>query len=168
MITDRHNYDDGYISLVNLDLANLPKTILVEGESFCRKTEFHISIICAKRIAPIINQGNAVKVEAEIVQHFIEFTKEIPLTEFRLLPEIRMVQRDERKTVVIMAELVGISEWFETLRRIYGKDIPTQPGHITLYALQPEKGIGLLSKQQVDEYSRIIALPKLLEELDVA
>ena len=81
MISENHNYDNGYIGLVNLVLPTLPKTLKVNGYDLLLKSEFHISLICAKRIAPLINEANATEIEAEIVDYFQEFIKNMPLTE---------------------------------------------------------------------------------------
>ena len=164
MITDRHNYDNGYIGLVNLDIGELPETIECESYTLHRKSEFHISLVCAKRIAPLIYPDDEDRGREEIVAHFLRIVKDIPLTDFELLPELRFVEKDVRKTLVVMAKVPGIKELFDRLRTEYlGVDIPTQQTHITLYTLQPEAGIGLLSKEEVDKISRPVKAPEKLK-----
>jgi hypothetical protein len=161
MITGHHNYDNGYISLVNISLDNLPDTISVSGYMLLRKTEFHISLICAKKVAPLIDEDNEDKVEAEIVGKFKEFVTQRPLNDFDLLPNLRFVERDERKTLIVMASMPHLDKFFESLSNDYGVNLPVQPAHITLYTLQPETGIGLLSNEELEQYSASVEVSEL-------
>src|SRR5258708_20216009 len=53
-------------------------------------------------------------------------------TLFRSLGELRVVTKDERKTVVVMCEVPGADKFFDELSRKYGTAIPMQPFHLTL------------------------------------
>lgn len=97
MITDFHNYDEGYISLGNLLLSDLSETVEIEGDTLVRKGEFHISLVCAKRLAPLIKPDDEEAGRAEIVEHFKRIAAGLPLNKYDLLPEFRVVERDDRK-----------------------------------------------------------------------
>jgi hypothetical protein len=163
MISTHHNYDNGYIGLVNLSLEGLPKTVSVQGHTLHLKQELHISLICAKRIAPIINAAEKDKIEAKIVTLFKAFIGDHSLDNFSLLSEFRFVERDKRKTLVVMVEVPGLELFFKQLEEKYQTELPLQPTHITLYTLQPEAGIGILSPEELEQYSTVVTVPELAE-----
>lgn len=161
MITPFHNYDSGYICLVDIPLHGMPEEVKVHGHVLHRKTEFHISLICVKKITPLIDNARNDQLAAEIVDAFIAYVKDRPLAEFRLSKNFRFVQRGERKTVVVMVDMPGLSEFFELLSNRYGVKLPVQPAHITLYTLQPDAGIGILSGEQLNQDSEACNIPEL-------
>jgi len=156
MITLRHNYDNGYIGLVNLELGDLPATVTVGEYELLRKSEFHISLICAKKIAPLIDANRVEGIEAEIVETFKQFVGTNPLTSYSLTGEYRLVKRDERVTLVAMTIVPSIEDLFTALEEKYGVKLPLQPTHITMYTLQPEAGIGILSQQELVRDSTVV------------
>lgn len=162
MITAHHNYDEGYVSLGNLLLPGLPESIEVEGDTLVRKGEFHISLVCVKRLAPLIKPDDEEAARVELVEHFQRISTDLPLNKYKLLREFRVVERDDRKTLVVMAQVPGIERLFDRLRKIYPSvDIPTQQPHITLYTLPEGRGIGLISKEEVEKLSHIVQVPEL-------
>jgi hypothetical protein len=147
MITPFHNYDNGYIGLANLPLPELPKTLSVSGYDLVVKSEFHISLLCTKNIAKLIDSAG--DIEAELVQAFKEFITTSPLTCYTLTGKYELVKRDDRVTVVALANVPGVDQLFAGLSTRYGVTLPVQPTHITLYTLQPEMGIGILSPEEL-------------------
>lgn len=161
MITKYHNYDYGYITLVNLKLNNLPTDISVNGYKLYIKDEFHISIMALQNLARLIDASNIEAVEAELKNDFLEFVTINPLNTYNLNDEFRLVKRGKRATLVAMVDLPGVEDLFSRLRKNYSVDLPTQPTHITLYTLQPNRGIGILSQEEVDRESAKVDVPKL-------
>lgn len=161
MITDKHSYGGGYISLRNFDLQNLPETISVDSYELLKKGEFHVSIMALKNLAPMLNPENPEQASEQLEQDFLEFVKTHDLADFHLTGESRLVTRDERVTVVVMVELKNINELFDYLRSKHGVDFPTQPTHITMYTLQPEAGIGILSQEELTDSSSVVDIPVL-------
>ena len=66
-------YDIHYMYLRDLDLGELPTSIEVDGHTLILKSEFHISLVCAVRLAPLINKRGSDKVAAEIIEAFDGF-----------------------------------------------------------------------------------------------
>lgn len=97
----------------------------------------------------------------EIVKEFKDFLVGNKLEEFKLTNQFRFVRRGEEKTVIVMCDLMGAPDFFDKLRQKYGKPIPTQPFHITLYTLNSKYGIGVLSEEVLNETSKLIELPEL-------
>lgn len=153
MISTRHNYDDGYIGIVNIELDNLPPTFTIGEYELTLKSEFHISLVCVKKIAPLIDPENVSVIEAEIVEAFKEFIQSTPLTNYTLTDQFRLVRRDDRATLVVLAKVLGIEAFFAKLEEKYDKKLPVQVTHITLYTLQPETAIGIISQEDLERLS---------------
>lgn len=161
MITERHNYDNGYIALVNIELENAPDKITVNGDELLKKSEFHVSIMAIKNLAPLLEPDSAEKASELLKQDFLDFAATKDLTSLTLTAKYRLVTRDERATIVAMVDLKGVEGLFQYLRQRHNVDFPTQPTHITLYTLQPEAGIGILSQEQLETSSIPIEVPEL-------
>ncbi len=155
-----YSYENKYIAL-NLPVRDgMPKTISVGGYELLLKSEFHISLIKVSYVLGQINASNPQATEDEIVELFAQFIKKQPLDTYKPLKQFRFVQLDERKTLVGVVDVPHINEFFELLRSTYATNIPTQATHITMYTLQPEAGIGILSQEQMDRDSLPVELPE--------
>ena len=161
MITKQHSQGGGYISLRNFDLQKVPEKISIDGYELIKKGEFHVSIMALKNLAPMLNAENPEQASEQLKQDFLEFVKTHDVTDFRLTGEYRLVKRDERVTVVAMVELKNINELFDYLRSKHGVDFPTQPTHITMYTLQPDTGIGILSQDELESSSSVVDISAL-------
>jgi hypothetical protein len=153
MISPRHNHNNGYIGLVNIELDNLPQKISVGEYELVLKSEFHISLVCTKKIAVLIDPTRVDEIRAEIVESFKQFIQTTPLTNYEITNEFRLIKRDERVTLVVLVVVPGIEDFFAELEEKYDKKIPVQVTHITLYTLQPEVGIGILSLEELERDS---------------
>lgn len=165
MLSPRHGYVNGYIEISDIDLGELPAEILVGGERLLRKSEFHISLICAKRIAEMIDPSKKESIEQEIVEYFKKFIGEHPLIDFTVLDELHLVKRDTRMTLIVMTKVPDLDTFFKELEQAYSVILPFQPTHITLYTLQPETGIGILSQEELARDSEIVTVPVLTGKL---
>lgn len=163
MISDRHNFDNGYIGLVNLNLRGLPDSVDVAGCRLQKKSEFHITLMCAKRVADLIDSTRKQELQTELVERFLRYIEKAPLVEFTLTNDFYFVERDERKTLVIMTKVPGLKRFFEELRAEYGVDIPDQPTHITLYTLQEDAGIGIFSEKELGRDGAAVEVSELKE-----
>lgn len=157
-LSDRHILDNGYIGLVDIKLSGLPDTLEVNGHSLLKKSELHISLACIKLLAPMIDTSRTDALQTEMAELFKEFIKTTPLTDFELTNEYRLVKRDQRVTVIAMVTVPGIKDFFKLLQDKYAVELPLQPTHITLYTLQPDTGIGLLSTEVVEKESEPVQL----------
>jgi hypothetical protein len=161
IITKNHNHDNGYIPLVNLLISNIPEKIKVQDFELLKKNEFHVSIMALKHLAPMLNPDNVEQASEQLKQDFLEFIKKHNMSNYNLTGEYRLVKRDERVTLVAMAKLENLDSFFEYLRSKHATDFPTQPAHITMYTLQPEAGIGILSDDELQRDSIIVSIPEL-------
>lgn len=161
MISHVHSYGHGYLAFANIQLQGLPEAIEVDGERLLRKSEFHISLACLKRLAPLVNPDDPSAVEAEMVELFEDFILTEPLDDFELLPEFRYVERDERAAVVVMVYVPGLLGYFDVLRERFGTELPDQPTHISLYTRQPDAGISISSATDLANDTRVVKVPAL-------
>lgn len=159
MISEYHNYDNGYIGLVNLTVPGLPESLEVAGYSLLRKSEFHVSLICARKIAALVDKKRKEEVETGIVTTFLNFIKTSPLEEYAPQNVYRLVKRDERVSLIGMVAVIGLDKFFAELGQQFNTDLPVQPAHITLYTLQPDAGIGVLSDDQLEKDSTVVTVP---------
>jgi len=162
MITPYHSYSYGYIFLVIKDLAGLPAKVEVDGKILFRKDEFHVSLMAPKYLVPLINSdANNNITEYDLAQDFLEYQLSNSLSTFQSTNTFRYVKRNERETIIVMVNVPNIEGLFNKLRVKYGANIPTQPTHITLYELNTEKSIGILSQNELKRDSKQIELPEL-------
>ena len=161
MITPHHNHDNGYISLIIKNFVTSPDEITVSQKTLLRKSEFHVSLLALKNILPLVNAVDASVSEDDLVQDFLDYQKDVELSEYNLTSQLRYVSRGERETVIIMVDVPNLGRLFDKLRAKYNVDLPTQPTHITLYTLQPETGIGILSNDELQRDSKSIEIPEL-------
>ena len=157
-----NNYENKFIQLADLKLENLPESIEFEGDLFIIKSEFHITLLSVENAAKIIDASNFEILKLEIVNDFHNFVKETPLVDYELLEELRLVNVEGNKTIIVMTKLHGIENLFNTLSQKYGAEIPVQPTHITLYTLPPDTfGIPINSYEELEKISKPIEIPKL-------
>lgn len=161
MITPYHSHNAGYVSLLVENLHGLPEQIEVDGKTMSKKSEFHVSLMALKHFAPMLNPNDVVAAEEQLVRDFLDFQKTTDLSQFQPSNTFRLAKREARETVVMMVEVPHIEELFDFLRKKHGIDFPIQPTHITLYTLQPEVGIGILSQEELDKETVPIDLPAL-------
>ncbi len=160
-ILSDYGYDSGYIDLADLTFKELPDSLKIKGYNLFLKSEFHITLICAKRIAAIINAEKIEELEADIVKEFIDYASKKPLLNYKPSKVFKFVERDEKKTLIIMVEVPGLEQFFKLLSKKYKKDLPLQPTHVTLYTLQPNIGIGILSIEQLELDSETVEVDSL-------
>jgi len=156
-----YQYLDGNIALQVKLSGKLPDSLEVHGNKLILKSKFHITLIDARVTAISIDPNNSEDVEAEIVSEFKDFISEYSLEHYRIIQKFRYVQRDVRRTIIIMAEVPNLDRFFEKLRQRFDKDIPLQPAHLTLYVNRPQRGIGLLSDEELKRDTEPIEIPVL-------
>lgn len=147
-------YDNGYIALWCKDY-DLPDTIELFGDTLLRKPHFHVSLLCVEDI-PSINP----ETESKILQHFCGFAAENEIKLAGFTKEFRLAKYKERKSVVAMCEITNLLAFAEYLSQKIGIEIAPQPTHVTIYTLQPDKGIGLNSPAELEEKSEVVEVPE--------
>lgn len=152
--------DRGYTVLGNIKLKNLPKAIKVGSHSLVKKNELHITLVGAKALEYFPDDVDAAE---EIKQAVTDFAKEHDLTQFELLDDYRLVKRGDRVTLAVMVILNNMDRLYEYLNERFDLELPIQPGHITLYSLDPEVGISINSYEQLEAETQKVDVPELAD-----
>ena len=98
--------------------------------------------------------------EEEILQHFCDFSEQHEIKFEGFTKEFRLAAREERKSIVAMCKISNLDTFAEYLTEKIGLPIPPQPTHVTIYTRQPNMGIGLNSPTELEEKSRVVAVPE--------
>jgi hypothetical protein len=160
-ITERHHtFENGYISLRDMRFTGLSSEIVVDGEALPVQTEHHISLVCTKDLAPLIDAENSAEVEQQLVQAFLQYEAQNNMTDYELTGDFYFVETEDRKSVVVGCKVLHLAELFDQLSVIFGCKLPTQYAHITLYA-RNNAGIPILSEEVLERIARPIELPEL-------
>lgn len=161
MITKYHNHENGYIALVNVSVTGIPDRIVISGKELTKKSEFHISLVATKHLSVIIVPEHVDKEARQLETYFLDFAKQNDLTKFSFTGEFRVVSKAERLSVVAMVKLRNTTALFKYLEQQSNTRLPVQPTHVTLYTLQQDVGIGILSYDELAKISEDIELPVL-------
>ncbi len=141
-----------------VELRDLPREIEVEGYRLALRSSFHVSLVCIGKII----EKNKIAIPdfaKSVIKDFCEFTKahDVSLTAFR--DEFRFVEQNERRTVVIMADVSFLDNFFTLLNKKYHLEIEVPPTHITLYTLPSGHGIYLTTPGDIRQLTKIIKNP---------
>lgn len=166
--TDAHSEYHSYIALKDIKVGDIPETFRFEGYNLEVKREFHISLVWASKVARLIDESREEELIDEIHQAFKDFHAQKPVVEFKLLPELRFLEKGEQKTIIVMAEVEHLEEFFNEVRGRYQTEIPSQPTHVTLYTLPPDRiGVGIFDEKQLEEQTKVVVLPELMDKLTI-
>jgi hypothetical protein len=153
------------ILLCDVAISQLPDKIIFEGQELFVKDEFHITLAGATQLAKIISPDDESFVLDQIIHEFDEFIAETSLEEYKISNNFRFAEKDDRKTIIVMAEVPNIGKLFNRLEQKFSRDLPRQQTHVTLYRYpQDFIGIAIPSVEALENFSRPIEFP-LLKEL---
>ena len=160
-ITERHHtFENGYIALRDMQLPGLSSEIVVDGETLPVQTEHHISLVCTKDLAPLINAENSAELEQQLLQAFLQFEAQNNMTDYELTGNFYVVETEEQKSIVVACNVLHLAELFDHLSAKFDCKLPTQYAHITLYA-RNNAGIPMLSEEVLKRIAKPIELPEL-------
>jgi hypothetical protein len=138
------------VVLIPLTLVGLERELNLLGLAWRRKHEFHVTALSAERLVNLTGRNiDAVwqAVEAAVLR------QEIGGVSLRVR-ELRLVNEDDERTLVVMCDVEGLAELYETLSERLGTDIPPPPAHVTLYTRPGGEGIGLHDDTDLHELTR--------------
>jgi len=146
-------YDKGYIALWLEDYP-LPDTLDIEGNTLLKKNHFHVSLLCVKNIFEVKPD-----IENKILNLFCDFIKEKELRFEGFTNEFRTANADKRKSVVALCNISNLNTFADYLSDKIDVKVAHQPAHVTIYTLQPNAGIGLNSKDELQTKSKPVDVP---------
>lgn len=157
-----YDLDTGYIHIGDITLSGLPESIDIESYTLLKKSEFHITIMGTPRMVEMITEMPSEVARQRLVDEFFDFVKDHDMRAATLTEDFRLVRHEDRISLVIMVNVPYVDELYDRLRASTGVDIPTQPAHITLYTLQPDKGIPIQSNAVLQTESVVVEVSSLL------
>lgn len=141
-----------------VSISNLPEKIEVEGYSLLIRTAFHATLVAVGKII----EKNQVKISDfldKVVADFCEFTRENDVKIIRFRDEFKLASQNERRSVIIMCDVLNLDKFFNLINEKYGLQLKYPPTHVTLYTLQPNKGIFLTDSKDIKTMTKPIKNP---------
>lgn len=154
----QYQYSGGYIGLP-YDMHRIAPTLEIDGETLERKTEFHMSIFCVKKYAPILAEelgASVEQAEKTILDNASKILEKHAVSIDRFRGELRLAEERDKKTVVIMCNANNLGGFFSHMRDALSMDFPDQPTHVTLYKRRGGMGIGLPDPEEVSKITRLL------------
>lgn len=144
-----------------VSFLNLPAIIEVEGLTLYLKTTFHISLVC---IGKIIEKHNIIIPDFlnKVVSDFCKFTQANSIDLVRYRDEFKLASENERRSLIVMADVSNLNKFFDLVNNKYNLQLEYQPTHVTLYTLQPDKGIFLIDPEDIKRLTKPIKNPGLV------
>ncbi|HSW66920.1 MAG TPA: hypothetical protein VLI54_07330 [Bacillota bacterium] len=149
--------DTGYIMLHLPQLA-LPDTVTVDGLPFSVKSEFHCSLLNARRLLGGQNGDREKEIVASVASHLA--VKGVALEGYR--GDLYHCIREEgaaRQSIIGMVSLRGIDELYKHLRGVFDRNLPSPVPHVTLYTYASQFGIGVPNERALADYCRPLGGP---------
>jgi len=154
---NKYTFRDGTITLP-ISLDNLPKQIKVEGCKLTLKSNFHVSLVCLKKIMEK-HKISIPDFENLVIKDFCDFAKNNDVSLIRYRDEFRFATENEDKSIVVMVEVSNIDKFFDFLNKKYKLNLESQPTHVTLYTLQPDIGIFITDSKDLEQLTKVIENP---------
>ena len=144
--------------MLPVEIGALPENISIGGLELRSRSSFHVSLLCVKDLIDTYGD-NIPDLEQKILTHFCTYVGEKDISFLRYKDVFRLAAFAERKSVIVRCEVSGLDDFFYSLGSYLDVGIPLQPTHVTLYALQPDMGIGLNNSTAMEEKSVSVEVP---------
>lgn len=136
----------------------LPQSIVVKNETLLLKDAFHVSLVCIGKII----EKHGVQIPdfvRNVIADFCTFTQHTPIELICYRDEFRFVKENERKSVVVMCDIANLDKFFAFLNQKYALSLEYPPTHMTLYTLQPNRGIFLTDSADIMSLTEVVPNP---------
>ena len=141
-----------------VQLYGLPEYVCVGDMTLLRKSAFHVSLICTGKICE--KEGMpAPQFHENILKDFEKFIKTKPVAFTRFTNEFRLVSEGEKRTIIAMCEVSNLNLFFDAVDEKYNLQLEYPPLHVTLYTLQPDVGIFVTDKADIENLTTVIPSP---------
>lgn len=137
--------------------AALPETVIVGNNELRKKTEFHVTVVNARRIARDIageDTAAVARAEAELQSLLSEYIQDAPIEFLAFDDDLRLATTPERKSIAARCRMKNIEGYFERIAAEYGKKYPLQPPHVSLYT-STGAAIGINSIEEMESFEKV-------------
>jgi hypothetical protein len=141
-----------------VSISHLPETIEVEGYTLLRKSTFHSTLICIGKIIEI-NKIEIPDFKKKVLADFCDFIQNNSIDIINFRDEFRFANEDEKRAVVVMCDISNLNKFFDLISEKYNLDLEYPPTHVTLYTLQPDKGVFLTGTEDIKTMAKPITNP---------
>ena len=148
---------------------NMPDTLAVDGTELKIKSEFHISLFELEHLASFLVQATEKsfeEVQENVLSIFSSYVAKKPMTFTGFLDDFRVVEKEERKSIVVRCQMENLNGFFEALESTFGASVYRQPAHVTIYTLGHNKGIGIHTVEEIESLPKL-ELPHVFTKLGV-
>lgn len=147
-----------------LTISGLNPRIEFEEKPYITKNETHISLVMVRRLLPkLIEKGLSEELAEQRAMETVNKGLELFSPRFEgLTGELRLGQFEDRYSVVAMAKVSNIDDFYGYINKELGLALKIPPVHITLYTAPNKKAIGLVNNE--DLISKTKELPQ--DQLD--
>lgn len=134
----------------------LPPRLLVDGRSFVRKGEFHLTVVGSALGGRLLAWIDAGLLDERALAALFETGRWVlrPLAQGCLLS--RPAAGGRQSSVVQLVDVPALAAFYRQLRRLLpaAAVVPTPPAHVTLYTRNVPLGIGVSSEQALRRLTR--------------
>lgn len=170
MLSEGYSYHpEGYLwrVLPVEKFTALPETVEVENHQFTKKNEFHVTVINARGFARQIGGEDSKKIEEielNIQRLLKEYVSNNPIEFVHFNDDIRLATYLDRQSLAARCTVTNLEGFFEIMRSVYGKDIPTQATHVSIYTATGA-AVGIDSVEQMESFKKV-EIPEVQEVLN--
>lgn len=162
----------GYLWFVlpTAGFTNLPETVDVGGYSLAKKSEFHVTVINARKIAREIAKGDPVeteRMERELQTLLSEYLRDHRIEFVRFEEDLRLATAGGLVSIAARCVMNGVEGYFDMIRQRYGIVVPSQPTHVSIYTLPGTGAVGIDSKEEMEHFTKV-ALPEVQKVVEGA
>lgn len=146
----------------------LPETVEVEGQSFNKKIEFHVTVVNAGGIARALAGSDMramANIETNLQKLLVEYIGGAPIEFDHFENDLRLAVSPERMSIAARCAMLNLEGYFERIKTAYGREFPVQPSHVSIYTRTAGAAVGIDSLGQMESFKKI-ELPIVQEILD--
>lgn len=154
----------GYVTLSH-EVHGLTPQFEALGKEWFLKREFHVSLICVKKILPqlIEKHGDEAKANKLLSEALIKALSTYEPIFENYTGELRTAKDGDKETIVAMCTVKNLDKVFEDLGTLLDLSLELPPTHITLYTLANKKAIGIATKEELNTLTQKLAGQELEE-----
>jgi hypothetical protein len=144
--------------------GDLPEEIVVENETFFKKSDFHISLVAMGKIIEK-NKITTPEFKESIVSDFCEFVAENPINLIGFKSEYRLASEKQLNSIVAMCDVSNLEEFFAHINEKYSLHLEVPPTHVTLYTSHRNLGIFLTDASDIETMTKVVVVPELFGKI---
>ena len=150
----------GVTIMLPVEIPDLPESVECEGVHMVKRTEFHVSLVCMGEILKKHSISNE-HFKEEVIEDFCAHIAQNSVTLARFRDEFRYMEYGEKKSLVVMVDVLNLDSFFDHLNEKYTLTLEHPQTHITLYTENGGTGIYLTDSDDLKERTQLTFNPGL-------